>query len=118
MTHHDPVVYLLHMRDDTREALKLSRGRTRADLEDEMFAFAMAYLVGRIDAMAAKVPPQLRRAYPEVPWEAVNGVRACILAGEALRNDDLVWETLGALPELLPALEDAIGDLRDNEEPQ
>jgi hypothetical protein len=28
-----------------------------------------------------------------------------------LRNDDLIWETICVLPELIPALEDAIEDL-------
>jgi len=115
MTQHAPVVYLLHMRDDAEKALKLSAGRTRRDFADEMFAFAMAFLVGRLDIMAAKVPDELREAYPSVPWEAVLGVRERILAGEGMRNDNLVWKTLKVLPELLPALEDALADLGADE---
>ncbi len=111
MTRHDPLVYLLHMRDDVREALKLTQGKTRADFEDPMFAHAVTFIVGRIDITAAKIPPELRDKYSAVPWDAVIGVRERILASEGFRDDDLVWETIGLLPELLPALEEAIEDL-------
>lgn len=111
MTYHDPVVYLLHMRDDAREALALSEGRTRRDFADEMFACAMAFLVSRLDVMAAKVPAELRGEYPSVPWDDVLGLRERILASEGMRNDDLVWETLEVLPALRAALEDALADL-------
>ncbi len=111
MTHHNPVVYLLHMRDDASKALKLAAGHTRADFADEMFAFAMAFLVGRIDPTAAKVPAELREAYASVPWSAVLGVREQMLASEGMRNDSLVWSTLKVLPDLLSALEDALADL-------
>jgi uncharacterized protein with HEPN domain len=111
MTRHDPLVYLLHMRDDAQEALKLSSGKTRADFEDTMFAHAMTFIVGRIDVTAAKVPPQLREKYSDIPWDALIGVRERVLASEGYRNDDLIWETICVLPELIPALEDAIEDL-------
>lgn len=112
MTRHDPLVYLLHMRDDAREALKLACGKTSADFEDTMFAHAMTFIVGRIDVAAARVPQELREDYSDVPWDAVIGVRERVLASEGYRNDDLVWKTVCLLPDLLPALEDAIEDLQ------
>lgn len=112
MTRHDPLVYLQHMRDDAREALKLARGKSRAEFDDDMFAYAMTFIVGRIDVTAAKVPLELREEYPDIPWDSVIGVRERVMASEGYRNDDLVWETVGVLPHLLPPLEAAIEDLQ------
>jgi uncharacterized protein with HEPN domain len=112
MTRHDTPVYLLHRGDDTRQALRMSQGRSRSDFDDEMFACAMTFIVGRIDVTAAKVPQELREEYSEVPWDAVTGLRERVLASEGYRDDDLVWETICVLPDLLPALEASIEDLK------
>jgi len=112
MTRHDPLVYLLHMRDDAQEALNIVRGKSRDDLNETMLSYAVTFLVGRIDITAAKVPPEIREACPNVPWDRVLGIRERILASEGYRNDDLVWETVGVLPQLLPAVEEAIEGLQ------
>ena len=60
--------------------------------------------------------PDLREARPEVPRDAVIGVRDRIPATENQRDDDLVWETRAFLPELPAALEDAIERLEKVED--
>jgi uncharacterized protein with HEPN domain len=112
MTRHDPLVYLLHMRDDARAALDMMQGKTRADLNEKMLSYAVTFLVGRIDVTATKVPPSVREAYSDIPWGDILGIRDRILASEGARNDDLVWETICVLPDLLPALEASIEDLK------
>ncbi len=39
MTRHDPLVRLRHMQDHAREAVEMSLGRTRRDLEIEVIGF-------------------------------------------------------------------------------
>ena len=42
MTRHDPMVYVHHMLDHAREAVEMTRGRTRADLDrDRMLNLAL-----------------------------------------------------------------------------
>ncbi len=63
MTRHDPMVFLHHMLDHTREAVDMTRGRTRADLDrDRMLNLALVQLMEVIGETASRVPEEFRPA--------------------------------------------------------
>ncbi|MEA3402600.1 MAG: HepT-like ribonuclease domain-containing protein [Armatimonadota bacterium] len=113
MTERDPVVYLLHMRDLTEEALELCAGRERADLErDRLFGLAMTRLVEVIGEAATKLPAEVHDRYPDIPWRKIIGMRNRLIHGYEYVDYDVLWETITtSLSELLPPLTAAISDM-------
>ena len=69
MTRHNPMVRVHHMLDHSREAVEMTRGRTRADLDrDRLLNLALVQLVEVIGEAASRVPEEFRSRHPQVPW--------------------------------------------------
>ena len=72
----DDLVYAGHMLDMARRALRLVRGKSRADYEqDETLSLALTHLLQVIGEAARKVSPPFREKHSEIPWAAVVGLR-------------------------------------------
>lgn len=68
MSHHDDVVRLRHMLDYAVEAVALSQGRSRIDLDsDRLYNLAMTRLVEVQGESAARPSETLRQCHPQIP---------------------------------------------------
>jgi uncharacterized protein with HEPN domain len=95
------------MLDFAREAVEMSRGRTRADLDtDRMYALAMSRLVEMIGEASGRVPAETQAEYPQVPWSDAKSMRNRLVHGYDVVNYDILWDTVvNSLPPLVAALE-------------
>jgi len=111
MSRHDPLARLLHMRDYTRKALELTRGKSRGDLEnDEVLRLALTRLVELIGEAASHVLPEAQAQYPEIPWAKMVSMRNRLIHGYDFVDNDILWDTLREnLPGLLAQLEAILG---------
>jgi len=89
-----------------REALDASRGRSRADLDDDrFFNLGLQRLVEIIGEAAARVSPQTRAHYPHIPWQDIVGMRNRLIHGYDVVDSELLWDTIvNDLPPLVAEL--------------
>ena len=63
MSKHDPRIRLQHMRDFAQKALRLTEGKTRADLEgDEVLLLAVTHLLELVGEAAAHSPRRCKKS--------------------------------------------------------
>ena len=95
MARHDDAIRLQHMLDYAREAVTLSQGRTRADLDsDRLFNLAMTRLIEIIGESAARLSEATRQASPHIPWSQVIAVRNRLIHGYDQINLDILWDII------------------------
>jgi uncharacterized protein with HEPN domain len=111
MTRHDETVRLAHMLDAAREAIELTKGRSRTELDDSrVLTLAVARLLEIIGEAASRVDKGLRERHPDIPWAAAVAMRNRIVHGYESIDVDIVWTTVEQdLPELVRKLESALG---------
>jgi uncharacterized protein with HEPN domain len=107
MTRHDNSVALRHMLDHAREAVSMTRGRSRDDLErDRTLGLAVVRLLEIIGEAATRVPAVERDRCPGVLWGEIVGMRNRLIHGYDAVDFDIVWSVLKHdLPELVLSLE-------------
>ena len=65
-----------HMLTHAREAVSLSQGRSRADLDaDRLLNLALVRLLEIVGEAANPVPTEVQSLYPDVPWPQLVGPR-------------------------------------------
>ena len=107
MSRHDPIVSVHHMLDCAREAVEMTRTRSRADLDrDRMLNLSLVRLVEVIGEAAARVPEEFRCRHPAVPWRQTVGIRNRLIHGYDTVNFDILWAIIQKdLPPLIEHLE-------------
>lgn len=61
------------MLDHIQEAIVLSQGRSRTDLDsDRVFFLAILKLVEIVGEAAARVSETMQNAHPEIPWRQLS----------------------------------------------
>ena len=76
----DELVYVGHMLDTAHEALSLVRGKTRQDYDsDTALRLALTHLIQVIGEAARRVSSPFRERHPEIPWDAIAGMRSKIV---------------------------------------
>jgi uncharacterized protein with HEPN domain len=110
MSRHDPILRVMHMRDHAREAIEMTEGRNRDDLDqDRMLNLALVRLIEVIGEAAARVPLAFRERYPDVPWQQIVGMRNRLIHGYDAVDFDILWTIIqDDLPNLLGQLEDVL----------
>jgi uncharacterized protein with HEPN domain len=95
------------MRDHAREAIDLSSGRTRADLDsDRVLNLALVRLVEVVGEAAARVPAEVRAQQTGVPWPQIVGLRNRLIHAYDAVDFDVLWDIItNDLPPLLNELE-------------
>jgi len=119
MSERDPLVRLLHMRDFARSAVEIAaRGSRELMDQDEVFAYALIYVVSMIGEAGSGVSAEVREAAPELPWTDIIGARDRLIHGYVEVRHDVVWDAATVdVPDLLPKLEALIERLRGPAEP-
>lgn len=80
---------------------------------DDKTAFAVIRALEILGEAAKKIPPEIRRRYPLVPWRAMAGIRHKLIHDYVSVNLEVVWKTVNEdLPPLEPVLGQIIDDLR------
>jgi uncharacterized protein with HEPN domain len=107
MTRHSDKVYLRHMLDHVRAAMRLAANRSRADLDaDEALRYALIHLVCITGEAAMRVSEPERRLHPEIPWGAAKGMRNWLVHGYDVVDLSVVWDTVTSdFPSLAGILE-------------
>lgn len=99
------------MLDAARKALRVSRGRSRADLEneDDPLADGLVRLVAVIGEAANEVSPRVRAEIEDVPWPDVVKMRHKMIHHYYDINLDILWATVqDDLPPLIEQLTRAL----------
>ena len=100
------------MRDYALDGIAMIRGRSGADLENEvMLRLALERVVTVVGEAAARLSTEFRESHPEVPWPLMIGMRNRLVHG----YDDValatLWETASqSLPALVSQLDAILGD--------
>lgn len=82
-----------HMLESAEKALRLARGRKRADFDqDELLQLALTRLVEMIGEAASRVTQHTRDRHRELPWGDVIGTRNRIVHDYYLVNLDILWQ--------------------------
>ncbi len=83
------------MLDYAREAVGLIRDRQRADLDrDRTLGLAILRCVGIVGEAASRVPADVQRRYPDIPWPQIIGMRNRLAHGYDIVDYDIVWNTV------------------------
>ena len=107
MSEHDDRLPMQHMLEHAREAVEMTRDRTRADLlENRMFQLALLKLVEVVGEAARRVSPGGQTRYPDIPWRDAITTRNRISHEYDRIDYDIVWDTItDDFPPLVVALE-------------
>lgn len=107
MTRHDDRSRLQDMLDHSREAVAMSVGRCRGDLDhDRTFELALSRLLEIVGEAAARVSIDARARTPEVRWSDIIGLRNRIVHGYREIDRNIVWSIVELdLPPLIRTLE-------------
>ena len=101
----DELVYVGHMLDKAHEALSLVRGKTRQDYDrDTALRLALTHLIQVIGEAARRVSSQFRERHPEIPWDAIAGMRSKIVHDYMNVDEDIVWDSV--TQELQPLIDE------------
>jgi len=108
----DDTVYLGHMLDMARKAHDRVKGLDKSQFDaDEVLRLASAHIVQIIGEAAARVSDDTRRAYPEIAWRQIVGMRNRIVHDYMGVDFDVVWEVVAHdLPELIRSLSGIVSD--------
>ena len=95
MTRHDDKVRLRHMLDHTSEAIAIIATRSREDLKtDRLLELGLVRLVEIIGEAAARITPECRESYPQIPWPQVIAMRNRLVHGYDQVDLNVLWDTI------------------------
>jgi uncharacterized protein with HEPN domain len=100
-------VRLDHMLDHAREAITLTHGKTREDLDnDRVLNLALVRLLEIVGEAAGRVSKQECAQHPDIPWPQIIGMRNRLVHGYDAVDNDVLWQIISQdLPPLVTALE-------------
>lgn len=110
MPRHEDWVRLRHMMDAAQKAVKYMRGRQREDLEtDEPLVLSLTRLLEILGEAAGKVSKEGQKAFPNIPWPQVVGMRNRLIHAYFDVDLEQIWETVQEdLPPLITELKRSI----------
>ncbi len=107
MSRHESRLRLSHMLTHAREAVSLSRGRSRADLDDDrLLNLALVRLLEIVGEAANRVPKEVQSFYPDIPWPQLVSLRNRLIHGYDAVDFGILWQIVTVdLPPLVVLLE-------------
>lgn len=112
MTRRDPMVYIFHMMDYSRNAVDIAQDHSRTDLDTNMILrLALIKAVETIGEAASRVPQDLRSRYPDIPWRETRDLRNRLVHEYDRIDLDTLWNVIqNHIPPLIEQLEDLISE--------
>jgi uncharacterized protein with HEPN domain len=106
MSKHDDRVSAAQMLDHIREAVEMSRGRSRMDLDsDRKLNLSLVRLLEVTGEAANRLSEEFRSKHSEIPWLQIIGLRNRLIHGYDAIDLDIVWNIVHEdLPFLLEKL--------------
>lgn len=106
----DDLVRLRHMLDNAREAVELTQGKSRPNLDnDRVLCLALVRLLEIVGEAANRVTIATREQNESIPWSQIVGLRNRLIHGYDTINLDILWKILtDDLPPLIDQLERAV----------
>jgi uncharacterized protein with HEPN domain len=100
------------MLDHAREAVALTAGKTRADLDaDRQLNLALVRLLEIVGEAASRATEDERRLCPALPWAQIVGLRNRLIHGYDAVDFDVLWQIVkDDLPKLIVELEPVLGE--------
>ena len=95
----------------------MTREHIRADLDrDRKLNLALVRLLEIIGEAAARVTPEVRDRYPDIPWLDIIGMRNRIVHGYDQVDFDILWDVMDLhLPSLVTELQRILDIKNDNQ---
>lgn len=111
MSKHDPVIALKQILAHAREAVQITQGKKRDDLDhDRLLNLALTRLVEIIGEAANRVPDEIQAQHPQLPWSQMKAARNRLIHGYDSIDFDILWAIVEKdLPILIRQLEDPAG---------
>lgn len=108
----DDFVYVGHIVDTARRALEKIKGKTKDDYDDDdNLQLALTHLIQIIGEAAGRLSEEFCRQHPDIPWDAVIGMRHKVVHDYMGVDEDIVWDTVVAeLEPLIKKLEKILSD--------
>ena len=94
------------MLDHAKEAVEMTRGRARTDLdENRMLNLAVVRLVEIVGESCNRIPKDFRNEHPDIPWREISGVRVKLAHAYDSIDFDILWDIVqNDLPTLIEQL--------------
>lgn len=110
MTRRNARVCLQDIRDHAAEALGLTRGKNRTDLDtNRLLNLALVRLLEIVGEAASSVPDDVRQQYPQVPWKQLVGLRNRLIHAYHQVDLDILWKIVSQdLPPLVARLDEIL----------
>jgi len=107
MSKRDPETSLRQILEHAREAVAITKDKTRADLDqDRLLNLALTRLIEIIGEAANRVPEDVQIKYPNLPWLQMIGARNRLIHGYDSVDFDILWVIVNKdLPGLINQLE-------------
>jgi uncharacterized protein with HEPN domain len=110
MSKHDPDIALRQMLNHAREAIEISEGKSRGDLDkDRLLNLALTRLLEIIGEAANRVPEEIQYQHPDLPWMQMIAARNRLIHGYDSIDFDILWAIIkNDLPKLIYQLENIL----------
>ena len=111
MSQHNTGVSLRQILDHAREAVAMTEGKTRADLdEDRQLNLALVRLLEIIGEAAIRIPKEDQARYTDISWPEIVSLRNRLIHGYDTVDFDIVWQIIKQdLPGLIESLKKILG---------
>jgi uncharacterized protein with HEPN domain len=106
MSQHNTDVSLRQILDHALEAVAMTEGKTRADLDkDRQLNLALVRLLEIIGEAATRIPKEDQARYTDISWPEIVSLRNRLIHGYDTVDFDIVWQIVKQdLPGLIESL--------------
>lgn len=111
MPRHDLRLTLRHMRDHAAEAVELTRGRSRKELDqNRLLSLGLTRLVEIVGEAAVRTAVDERQKFPALPWAEIIGMRNRLIHGYDQVDLEVLWKVVSIdLPPLVAERDRILG---------
>jgi uncharacterized protein with HEPN domain len=112
MSQRNTSVSLRHMLNHALEAVSMTKGKTRADLDkDRPLNLALVRLLEIIGEAASRIPKEEQARYVDISWSEIVSLRNRLIHGYDTVDFDILWQIVNQdLPGLIESLKKVLGE--------
>lgn len=91
----EDMIRFRHMLDAAVEVIKLSEGKSRADIENErLLNLSLVRLIEVVGEAANRISTECRREYSAIPWGQIIGMRNRLIHGYDSIDFEILYKTV------------------------